>query len=73
MHAQVSGMKEELIALQPQLAVAAKETEAAMEVITRESAEADKVKVDDDWKGLCSRAARIVDGMCHVISSDLLP
>ncbi len=30
--ASVSGMKEELIALQPQLEVAAKETEAAMEV-----------------------------------------
>ncbi len=35
---------QELIELQPQLAVAAKETEAAMEVISHESAEADKVK-----------------------------
>lgn len=40
----VNVMKQELIELQPQLAEAAKETEAAMEVITRESAEADKVK-----------------------------
>ena len=39
----VQGMQSELIELQPQLAVAAKETEAAMEVISRESAEADKV------------------------------
>ena len=39
----VQGMQAELIELQPQLAVAAKETEAAMEVISRESAEADKV------------------------------
>ena len=39
----VQGMQAELIELQPQLAVAAKETEAAMEVISRESAEADTV------------------------------
>ena len=40
----VQGMKTELIELQPQLAIAAKETEAAMVVISKESAEADKVK-----------------------------
>jgi dynein heavy chain len=40
----VQGMQTELIELQPQLAVAAKDTEAAMEVISKESAEADKVK-----------------------------
>jgi hypothetical protein len=46
----VAGMQEELIALQPQLEASTRETEAAMEVIARESAEADKVKqvgVDD--------------------------
>lgn len=40
----VQGMQTELIELQPQLAIAAKETEAAMVVISKESAEADKVK-----------------------------
>lgn len=49
--ASVSGMKEELIELQPQLEVAAKETDAAMEVISKESAEADKVKVSYCLKG----------------------
>lgn len=40
----VTSMKEELIALQPQLEESTRQTEAAMEVISRESAEADKVK-----------------------------
>lgn len=47
----VNVMKQELIELQPQLAEAAKETEAAMEVITRESAEADKVKQVSEGRG----------------------
>ncbi|KAG2424716.1 hypothetical protein HXX76_014292 [Chlamydomonas incerta] len=40
----VTGMKEELIALQPQLEESTRQTEAAMEVISKESVEADKVK-----------------------------
>ncbi|PNH00034.1 Dynein heavy chain 7, axonemal, partial [Tetrabaena socialis] len=40
----VVGMKEELIALQPQLEESTRQTEAAMEVISKESVEADKVK-----------------------------
>jgi dynein heavy chain len=42
--ASVTGMQEELIALQPQLEESTRQTEAAMEVIAHESAEADKVK-----------------------------
>ncbi len=56
--ASVQVMQQELIELQPQLAVAAKETEAAMVVITRESAEADKVKqVNAVTRGGRSRGA----------------
>lgn len=40
----VAGMQEELIALQPQLEESTRQTEAAMQVIARETAEADKVK-----------------------------
>ncbi|GLI65190.1 hypothetical protein VaNZ11_008652 [Volvox africanus] len=40
----VTGMKEELIALQPQLEESTRQTAAAMEVISKESVEADKVK-----------------------------
>ena len=40
----VEAMKEELIALQPQLVQAQKDTQAAMEVIAQETVEADKVK-----------------------------
>lgn len=40
----VAGMQEELIALQPQLEESTKQTEAALVVIERETAEADKVK-----------------------------
>ncbi|CAG9464833.1 unnamed protein product [Pedinophyceae sp. YPF-701] len=42
--ASVAGMQEELIALQPQLDAAVVETDAAMEVIAKESEEAAKVK-----------------------------
>jgi dynein heavy chain, axonemal len=41
----VGAMQEDLIALQPQLETAKVETDAAMEVIASETAEADKVKV----------------------------
>lgn len=40
----VQGMQEELIALQPKLEESTKQTQAAMEVIARETIEADKVK-----------------------------
>jgi dynein heavy chain len=57
----VGGMKLELIALQPQLAVAAKDTEAAMVVITRESGEADKVKqvVSKEEASASAEAAKV--------------
>lgn len=37
-------MQEELIALQPQLEESTRQTEAAMDVIAKETVEADKVK-----------------------------
>jgi dynein heavy chain len=40
----LSALQEELIALQPQLEDSTRQTEAAMEVIARETVEADKVK-----------------------------
>jgi dynein heavy chain len=40
----MSALQEELIALQPQLEDSTRQTEAAMEVIARETVEADKVK-----------------------------
>lgn len=40
----MSVLQEELIALQPQLEDSTRQTEAAMVVIARETAEADKVK-----------------------------
>lgn len=48
----VQGMKEMLIALQPQLEESTRQTEAAMVVITKESADADVVKqvlVSQSW------------------------
>ncbi len=73
----VSGMKEELIALQPQLKVAAEETEKAMEVISRESAEADKVKqvVSKEEAAASEEAAKVkaIKDECEADLAEALP
>jgi len=73
----VSGMKEELIALQPQLEVASVETSAAMEVITHESAEADKVKqvVSKEEAAASAEAAKVkaIKDECEADLAEALP
>jgi dynein heavy chain len=68
----VSGMQEELIALQPQLEVATKETEAAMEVIAAETIEADKVKeVVSKEEAIASEEAAKVKAVKDECDADL--
>jgi hypothetical protein len=60
-------LQEELIALQPQLEDSTRQTEAAMEVIARETAEADKVKKVrlNIPAGHCAAIALIVNIIRH--------
>ena len=57
----VQGMKQELIELQPQLEESTRQTEAAMVVIAKESAEADKVKqvVSKEEAAASTEAAKV--------------
>ncbi len=73
----VTGMKEELIALQPQLEESTRQTEAAMEVISRESAEADKVKqvVSKEEAAASHEAATVkaIKDECEADLSEAMP
>lgn len=63
-------LQEELIALQPQLEESTRQTEAAMEVIAKETEEADKVKkVGPCWVLPCSTVPHSTDpAICPGIS-----
>ncbi|DBB17907.1 TPA: hypothetical protein ACH3X3_002922 [Trebouxia sp. C0006] len=68
----VADMQQELIALQPQLEVSTKETEAAMVVIACETEEADKVKsVVSQEEAMASKEAAGVKAIKDECESDL--
>ncbi|GFR45764.1 hypothetical protein Agub_g7181 [Astrephomene gubernaculifera] len=68
----VTGMKEELIALQPQLEESTRQTAAAMEVISKESVEADKVKqVVSKEEAIASAEAATVKAIKDECEADL--
>lgn len=68
----VSGMQEELIALQPELEKATAETEAAMKVIASETVEADKVKeVVSKEEAIASEEAAKVKAVKDECDADL--
>ena len=73
----VQGMQQELIALQPQLDAAVKETEAAMVLIAQESQEADKVRVvvERDEAIASEEAAKVkaIKDECEADLAEALP
>ncbi|WIA36351.1 hypothetical protein OEZ86_007670 [Tetradesmus obliquus] len=73
----VTGMQEELIALQPQLEDSTRQTEAAMVVIARETAEADKVKkvVSQEEASASAEAAKVqaIKDECEADLAEAMP
>ena len=73
----VQAMQEELVALQPQLVQSTKETEEAMEVIARETVEADKVKsvVEKEESAASAEAAKVqaIKTECESDLAEALP
>ncbi|KAF6266164.1 dynein heavy chain 9 [Scenedesmus sp. NREL 46B-D3] len=73
----VTGMQEELIALQPQLEDSTRQTEAAMEVIARETVEADKVKtvVSQEEASASAEAAKVqaIKDECEADLAEAMP
>ncbi|KAJ9518808.1 hypothetical protein QJQ45_026081, partial [Haematococcus lacustris] len=74
---QVQGMQGELEALQPQLMASSQETEALMQVITHQTAEADKVKVvvqaDEASAKLEAAKVKAIKDECEADLAQALP
>ena len=73
----VQAMQEELVALQPQLVQSTKETEEAMEIIAKETVEADKVKsvVEKEEAAASAEAAKVqaIKTECESDLAEALP